>query len=424
MAVANATTNPQIARLLEARAWARYTNIARLAGFAGVLGAPFSLWALFWTSPRDYPFLSSMFWVPVVIYVCVLMFSRTWRRDRFVKLLFGSGIAARLAGAGAFVWTGFYTFHSVVDGFHYWTIGYQRMDQFSALGWAAFPPPYTSTNLMINLCGIIMLVTGNALPTLSVIFAFAALWGGYFFYRAFCIVFPDGNRGLYGLLVVLLPSILFWSSAIGKDALAQLFIGISAYGFAKVVTQLKSSAILIAIIGLAGTAIVRPHVGALLAVSMLVPFAMGRMKGGWMSVSAKILLVPLLAAGTLYMVKQAEEFVGMRSADFATVRETFDRESRNNRYGGSSVTAGESLSTRLAGAPLLIFRPFPWEANSAMASRSQHWKGWHSLSSPFACAGRCGLYCAGGAKPILDFSCCLRWSSRSFSPPDPATWAA
>jgi len=303
-------------KLAETRASIRYSNIARVASFVAILAAPFSLWALFWTSPRDYPFLSSMFFVPLLIYGCVMLFTPRWRGDRFVKLLFGGGIAIRLAAAGAYVWLGFFVFDAAVDAFHYWAIGLQLMDQFAFAGWGAFHPPYWSSNLIFNICGIISLVTGNALPTLFVFFALAALWGGYFFYRAFCVAFPQGNTGLYGLTVVLLPSVVYWSSAIGKDALAQLFIGMSAYGFARTVRKLDARAVLIAVIGVGGMTAVRPHVGAMLAISMLLPFTFGKTRGGWMTVSSKILLVPVLVGCTFFLVKQAQTFVGAETADF------------------------------------------------------------------------------------------------------------
>lgn len=360
----------EMLKLAETRVRARYESSARLACFVGILCAPLSLAALFWTSPEDYPFLSSMLWVPAVICCCILLVNSLWRKDRFARLLFGAGIAIRLAAAGAFVWIGFFVYDTVVDAFHYWTVGYQRTAEFSALGWAAFPPPYSSTNLIPNICGIIMLVTGNALPTLFVIFALAALWGGYFFYRAFCLAFPQGNRGLYGLLVVLLPSILYWSSAIGKDALTQLFIGISAYGFAKLVRRVDFSAILISIVGIAGIGAVRPHVGGLLATSMLVPFALGKIKGGWVNTSAKFLLLPVLVAGTVYMVSEAGSFVGMERLDFQSAQNNIDLQSKDNQSGGSSINPGVSLPRRIAEAPFLIFRPFPWEANSMMAALS------------------------------------------------------
>lgn len=357
-----------LVRLRERLAWKRYTNIARLASYIGVLLAPFSLWALFWTSPKDYPFLSSMLFVPLATLGCIMLFSRTWKKDRFIKLLFGAGIGMRLAAAGAFVWLGFFVFSVSADAFHYSSVGVALANEFPAVGWAAFKPPWTSSNLISNVCGIITLVTGDAMPTLMVLFAFAALWGAYFFYRAFCIAFPHGDRGLYGLCIVLLPSLAYWSSAIGKDASEQLFIGLSAYGFARLVTKLSGSAIVICVIGLAGAAAVRPHVGALLAVSMLAPFTFGRTKYGWMSTSVKILLIPLLAAGTYVMISQARSFVGVEGSDFQSNVNRLKLEGEYTNLGGSTFNQGESLSRRMLQGPFLAFRPFPWEVHNAMAA--------------------------------------------------------
>jgi hypothetical protein len=359
------------ARVAETRAWARYIKIARLAGFVAVLCSPFSLCVLLWTVPQGFSLLSAVLGVTFVTYFCVLLFNRLRRGDRFVKLLFTAGIAARLAAAAAYIWVGFFVYNADVDTFHYWSLGIQRMQQFSEAGWAAFPPPYSSSNLIANVCGIIMLVTGNALPTLSVIFAFVGLLGGYFFYRAFCVAFPQGNRGLYGLLVVLLPSLLYWSSAISKDALTQLFIGISAYGFARVIKNLDFWTILVCIIGVAGTAMVRPHIGAMLAFSVLVPFGLSLTRSGLMTTAAKLLLIPVFAAGTLFVVRQAGTFVGMESNDVQSGIERLDFQHRTiNDLGGSSFSGGQSLTVRVVESPLLLFRPFPWEVHNVMASLS------------------------------------------------------
>jgi hypothetical protein len=236
------------------------------------------------------------------------------------------------------------------------------------MGWTAFRPPWTSTNLICNICGIISVALGDATPAVCVLFAFAALWGGYFFYRAFCIAFPEGNRGLYGLLIILLPSMIYWSSTIGKDALEQLFIGISTYGFAKLVKQISASAIVIVIIGLVGAAALRPHVGALLATGMLVPYTFGKSRSSWMTTSAKILLVPLLAAGTFYMVMQAQLFVGVESTDFRGNVNRLQLETKYTNIGGSTFNEGESLQRRIIQGPFLVFRPFPWEVHNAMSA--------------------------------------------------------
>ncbi len=95
----------------------------------------------------------------------------------------------------------------------------------------------------------------------------------------------------------------------------QLFIGISAYGFARIATKLDGRAILICVIGVAGAAAFRPHIGAMLAISMLLPFTFSSMKGGWMTMSARILLIPVLAGSTYLMVKQAQSFVSEGAND-------------------------------------------------------------------------------------------------------------
>lgn len=356
------------ARLGEMRAWTRYLNIARLAAFIGILAAPFSLWALFWTSPSDYPFLSSMVLLPLLVYSCIMLFNRVWKNDRFVKLLFGAGMALRIAAAGAYVWMGFFVFNVAVDAFHYWSAGLVLASQFSGLGWSVFRPPWTSTNLVCNLCGLITLVIGNAMPTLFVLFAFVALWGAYFFYRAFCIAFPEGNRGLYGLLLVLLPSMVYWSSAIGKDALEQLFIGLCAYGFASTIRQVNARSIGLCIIGITGAAMVRPHIGAMLAVSMLVPFTVGKARGGWLTMSLKVLLVPILAAGTYFMISEAQNFVGVEGSDFNSNVARLRAQSHASNLGGSTFNEGQSLSRRAIQGPFLVFRPFPWEVHNGVSA--------------------------------------------------------
>jgi len=361
---------PETSKLAEARAWAQYIKVATMALWCGIFAAPFALWALFWTSPDDYPYLSSMLFVPMAVGGCVLLFMPVWRGDRFAKLLLGAGIGFRLAAAGAYIWTGF-VIYGAVDAFHYWSVGLQLVQQFSSIGWEAFQPPYLSTNLIANICGIVMLVTGNALPTLFVVFALAALWGGYFFYSAFCIAFPQGNRGLYGLLVILLPSIVYWSSAIGKDALEQLFIGIGAFGFARIVRKLDVAGIVVCVIGVAGAAAVRPHIGAMLALSMLVPFALGKTKGGWMALSVKLLLIPILAASTFMIVQQAETFVGVESSDVKGNVEALKQRHGYTSIGGSAFNEGESsLPKRIILGPFLPFRPFPWEVHNVMSAFS------------------------------------------------------
>jgi len=291
-----------------------------------------------------------------------------WRGDAYLKQLLSAGILARLAAVSLYIWIGVFVYDTSVDAFHYWSVGMQRASDFSVLGWSAFQPPFWSTNLINNVCGFIMLAIGNSLPGLFVVFALAALWGGYFFYRAFCTAYPTGETALYGVLALLLPSNLFWSSAIGKDALVQLFIGLTAFGFAKICQKLDLGSILTCAIGVGGVLVVRPHIAAMLLVAVTLPFAVGKASGGWKNLVAKIVVVPLLIGVSLLVISQAGEFVGVEADDTQSSIETLNRLTKSTQVGGSAFNSDQPLLVRIAEAPFLMFRPFPWEVHNGMAA--------------------------------------------------------
>ncbi len=351
----------------EARRLNRYTLITKAILAASLLSSPLWLAALFFTSPDDYSYATSLLFVPLVGLGCTLMFTFVWHEDRPLRSLLGTGVLVRLAAAGVYIWVGFVIYGAAVDSFHYWDVGLRLANDFTVTGWSTFKPPYWSSNLISNICGLLSLVIGDALPTLFVIFALASLWGSYFFYRAFRIAFPNGDHRLYGLLVVFLPSIAFWSSAIGKDALEQLFIGLSAYGFARLIQRPGVRAALICTVGIAGAILSRPHVGAIVALACLLPYILAGTRGHWMRVSAKVLIVPVLLVATVYLAVVAGKFVGMESGDAEMTLQRVNQLTRNTQIGGSAFNQEQSLPVRIATAPFLMFRPLPWEVHSPMA---------------------------------------------------------
>jgi len=345
----------------------RYGRVLRLVTLGCILSSPVWLWALLFAVDQD-SYAPSLIFVPLIIFVCGVGFMPLWRGNPYLKELLTAGILARLSAASLYIWMGVFVYAYSVDGFHYWWVGMQRAEKFWVLGWSVFQPPFWSTNLINNVCGFIMLAIGNTMPGLFVLFALAALWGGYFFYRAFCIAFPAGDAALYGILALLLPSSLFWASAIGKDALAQLFIGLTAFGFAKVCRSVEAGSILICGAGLAGVVAVRPHIAAMLAVAVTLPFALGRTGRGWKNLVGKVLLVPLLIAVSLLIISQAKEFVGVEDTDSQGTLERADRLTRSTQMGGSVFNSDQPLPVRLAESPFLMFRPFPWEVHNGMAA--------------------------------------------------------
>ncbi|TAJ23338.1 MAG: hypothetical protein EPO64_11400, partial [Nitrospirae bacterium] len=85
------------------------------------------------------------------------------------------------------------------------------------------------TENMVRIVLIISQITGPYYHALKVVYAFLGFVGACFAYRAVVVIMGRPFLpAFYGLM--LYPSILFWSSILGKDPVFLLFIGLYAYG--------------------------------------------------------------------------------------------------------------------------------------------------------------------------------------------------
>ena len=211
-----------------------------------------------------------------------------------------------------------------------------------------------------------------AVPTFLfafVMFATLSFIGTVFFYLAFRRWFKDSKLlFLYAGFVFFLPSLLFWPSSIGKDAIMVFALGIAAYGAARVLegSYLKGSAIMTP--GLLLAAAVRPHVAALVVASVVFALFLARQPigdSGWfarlvaLGVAIAILgFVALTAAETLKVDTTSEGI------------DTFLQETeRRTARGGSAVTGDPVTNPLLLPEATLrvLFRPLPHEAGNAAA---------------------------------------------------------
>ncbi len=353
-------------KLAQERRISRYALIIKIIGVITVATSPFWLGALFFTSPRDYSYTSSLICVPIETAVCAVLVTHFTQRDPYLRRVLMVALVAHMAASSIFLWVGWFIYGGAADAFHYWTVGLSLAENFHSVGWSAFHPPYWSSNLLNNICGVMSLLIGDALPTLFIFFAFISLWGAYYFYQAFLVAFPDGDRWLFGMLVGLLPSILFWSSFVGKDALAQLFIGMTSYGFAKLTQKPTPKGIFLCAAGLIGVVFVRAHIAAMLGLGITFPFVVGKSRGKGANRAAKIILIPLLIGGTYFLVKEAGTFLGLKGGDTSSTIQEANDLTKTSQIGGSAINEGSSLPVRIAEAPFLMFRPFPWEMHGIM----------------------------------------------------------
>jgi len=280
--------------------------------------------------------------------------------DRFISQVLLVGFLYKLAAISAFMFMAFRVYEGTADTLHYFGEGRRIANEYSLTGSWTLPEPLWGSNSIIVFTGILIDRIGPSIQGLMIIFATISFWGQYLLFRAFCIVFPQGQHKVAALLLFFLPSIAFWSAPLGKDAIVFFFIGACCYGFAKLPISMGPMALAIILVSLGGVLLVRPHVAALLAISFGGADLLSRNRIGLLGIAAKMIGIPLLLFATVYLIAQARSFVDL--ADIGQTASVLRRVGKSNQFGGSVF--GSSFELRLLAAPFLLFRPFPWEVRS------------------------------------------------------------
>jgi hypothetical protein len=322
--------------------------------------SPLWLYALF-NSTNLYDSWSSYFMVPVIALANWFLIFRVTRRDHFLRRVMSLGMWAKLAATGAYLFIAFRVYHAVSDNVHYFYRGQMYAGDVLWNGHWPLLEPIWAQNSIYMLTGALVVALGPALPAISFIFALFAFWAAYFSYRALVTAIPEADPKAAALLLFVFPSLLFWTACIGKDAVIALFLALTVYGFARLNVRITPRAIVLFVVGLSGTTIVRPHVAAMVSIAAILPFLLGRSRGGLLGIG-RVVFAPLLICAALYMAWRAQDFLRMES--FSQASAVMREVGVNNNAGGSAFEGKASLPSRALSAPVLFFRPFPWEARS------------------------------------------------------------
>lgn len=197
------------------------------------------------------------------------------------------------------------------------------------------------------------------------VFAMFAFLGQMMFYAAFRKAIPAAGHKRYAIAIFLLPSMVYWPSSIGKDALITFGIGMAALGAASMFKGEWGSGIFMTLAGLLLAASIRPHVAALFFAAASVALLVGRapsIKGGQF---LRIALLIVMAIGlSLAAVRLSASYnVGLTTEGF----EGFASEVQRRTQQGGSQVQGEPVSS-LADIPeaslRVLYRPLLHEADS------------------------------------------------------------
>lgn len=223
--------------------------------------------------------------------------------------------------------------------------------------------PFPGTAFVEGLTGYVYYVIGTSRLGGYLFFSWLGFWGLVLFLFAFRTALPRADVRRYGLLVLFLPSLLFWPSSIGKDCWMVLCLGAASLGVARLCTRQRGALILVAL-GLGGAVLARPHMAVLLFGGLAVGYLVrpGR-PGSMLSPIVKTGGLVVLGVVGLVLVAQAERFFGGGGNDAIT-----EAAQRTNQGGSAFETTPVSSPFDLPGAFItVLFRPFPYEASSLQA---------------------------------------------------------
>jgi hypothetical protein len=286
----------------------------------------------------------------------------------FVMAAFSAHLLGTLVRAAVVAW--YYNNRS--DALDYHRFGQALAPQFRSFDFSG--AKWSGTDFMRSFTGLIYSVTGASKVSGAIVMSSLAFAGCLFLWRAFRRSVPNGLTYRYALLVLFLPSLVYWPSALGKEAWAIFCLGLASYGVSRVTTGGIPIGIACFALGLGGVTLLRPHV----ALTMFCGVALAglvsksrRASGG--SGILRILLFGILFVVGLALASSTAEFFGVSSLNTETVNQTLANAEGRTSEAGSSFTpikVGANPAMLLPAAATVLFRPFPFEAGNVVSAVS------------------------------------------------------
>jgi hypothetical protein len=216
----------------------------------------------------DTPFTPSQPVVAVVIALVLFALGRLFirrvtrsERDPWLARVLTVCLILHIVAPGLQIWVVDHLYGGIAD----W-LGYDHQGAILSTGFRHFDFSLAPAHLHgIVSDGIVSIIVGVVFTLIGVnqlgafvIFSWLAFVGIVFFYRAYVLTFGGAGHRRYGYLVCFLPTLIFWTSDVSKEALMVFLLGLISYGAAKILTGRPGGYPLV-IGASAASAIVRPN---------------------------------------------------------------------------------------------------------------------------------------------------------------------
>lgn len=323
---------------------------------------------------ESYNTWGALFMVPVVVGLNLILINTVRRgKDRWITGIIVIGFFLKLLAIFGRYFMAYVLYGGASDAERYNLYAAEHYFEWRRGNFLWEAGEKAGTQAMELITTAVYFVIGPSTLTAFFMFGSFAFWGVYLIFRAFQIAVPEGDERRYALLVFLLPSVLFWPSSIGKESWLMLFVGVGAYGAAKFFAGQMVIGLPIIVLGLAGSALIRPHVTVLFTAALLVAQLMRPTGANSTGILTKFLGIVVMGAAVLVMTTQSAAFLGIDDITIDAVGQEIEYRSDNTAQGGSAFEPVPL--THPLGVPAAIgtvlFRPLPWEASGvAMLAQS------------------------------------------------------
>lgn len=228
------------------------------------------------------------------------------------------------------------------------------------------------TRNIIKLTGYVYAVIGRSMHGGYFFYAWLAFLGCLIFARGARRAFPELDQGRYLVLVLFWPSLLFWPSSIGKDAVMVFLLGVAFYGASLLLApRARLVGAVPFALAIGGMMLVRSHVAlmaaAALTVALVFAFVGGdrvprRGRGRTVRVAALVATVAVASVASAQTTRFFSEEAG-RTTD---TKDALELTKERTQEGGSEfepIVVGNALDLPAAAVSVVV-RPFPWEVKS------------------------------------------------------------
>lgn len=294
--------------------------------------------------------------------------------DRVIRRIIVTGFAAKLVGTAAYYWV-IAEIYGRGDVTGYIARG-RELAPIIRSGTLPDQAQETGTQFMQFLTGVVFAVMGPNEIVGYLVFSMLSFAGMLAFLSALRLAAPTANHRRYAFLVLLIPTMVFWPSTIGKEAWLVFTLGFGSYGVARVLTRSRFGYVLLTVSVVAMGA-VRPHMAALFSVSFAFAYLVHmadrdvrRNTAAWVGL---VLVGGLVVFATTTFsdemgggdVEQGSTVDRLR----ADTEAVFERTDQNTRRGGSEFDSRpvEGPADFLHAVVTVPFRPFPHEAHNRQA---------------------------------------------------------